>query len=102
MKVVVCHNAYQQSGGEDRVFDLEQQLLRSHGHDVMPYAVHNDAVTEMSSAAVAAAAVWNHAAYSALRQLLATERPDVVHVHNTLPLLSPGTAISLPGAQWPR
>jgi glycosyltransferase involved in cell wall biosynthesis len=89
VKVLVCHNQYQQSGGEDRVCVLERQLLEAHGHDVLEYTVHNDSVASMSKAAVATSAVWNRSAYRAVRRLIATERPHVVHVHNTLPLLSP-------------
>ena len=35
MKVLAVHNFYQHPGGEDRVFALEQELLASHGHDVI-------------------------------------------------------------------
>ncbi len=48
MKVLLCHNYYQQAGGEDQVFTDEAQLLESHGHDVIRYTVHNDSIEQMS------------------------------------------------------
>ena len=39
MRILVCHNFYQQPGGEDRVFADETRLLESHGHEVMRFTV---------------------------------------------------------------
>ncbi len=89
MNVVLVHNFYQQPGGEDQVFAAEAALLEAHGHQVTRYTVHNDAVAEMGSFALALATVWNGAQYRALRDLFRSVGPDVVHVHNTLPLVSP-------------
>lgn len=89
MRVVVAHNHYQQPGGEDQVFAAEAALLEARGHDVTRYAVHNRAVEGMGRLALARATVWNGAQYRQLRALFRRLRPDVVHVHNTLPLLSP-------------
>ena len=37
MKILLCHNYYQEPGGEDQVFADEVGLLRSHGHEVVQY-----------------------------------------------------------------
>jgi glycosyltransferase involved in cell wall biosynthesis len=89
MRVALIHNHYQQSGGEDAVYAAEGALLESHGHKVVRHTVHNDAVANMSKVRLAGATVWNRHAYHNLRALFHEERPDVVHVHNTLPLISP-------------
>ena len=34
MRILICHNFYQQPGGEDQVFASEVDLLRKFGHDV--------------------------------------------------------------------
>ncbi len=88
-KVLLVHNYYQQRGGEDESFDAEGALLRERGHDVVVHTVHNDAVDGMSSAGLAAAVVWNRAAYREVRALVRRERPALVHCTNTFPLLSP-------------
>jgi glycosyltransferase involved in cell wall biosynthesis len=89
MKVVVVHNLYQQPGGEDEVFRAETDLLSSHGHTVVRYTVDNRNVGNMGSLALAAGAIWNKPTHRHLRELFRDARPDVVHFHNTHPLVSP-------------
>lgn len=91
MRVAVVHNRYQQPGGEDRVFESEASLLEQAEHKVLRFEVHNDAVGSMRALELAARSVWNPASERTLRRLLLEFRPDVVHVHNTLPILSPST-----------
>jgi glycosyltransferase involved in cell wall biosynthesis len=89
MKVLLCHNHYQQPGGEDRSFFDEEWLLKSHGHDVVRYTVHNDVIDEMSSLQLAKTLIWNRESYRELRELIQRERPAVMHCTNTFPLISP-------------
>ena len=89
MKVLLVHNHYQQPGGEDVVFAAEGRLLESRGHQVVRYTAHNDQAAALGPLTLARTAVWSADAYGELRGLLAREQPDVVHVHNTLPLVSP-------------
>jgi glycosyltransferase involved in cell wall biosynthesis len=89
IKVMVVHNRYQEAGGEDRVFLTETALLEAHGHRVLRYSVHNDQVAGMNSFILAGKALWNSSTYRELRALMCRERPDVVHFHNTFPLVSP-------------
>jgi glycosyltransferase involved in cell wall biosynthesis len=87
--VLVVHNRYREPGGEDRVVELESALLRSHGHEVVDYAVDNHAVDESRKLALAARTIWNPDTYAGVRRLIEQERIDILHVHNTLPLVSP-------------
>ena len=89
MKILQCHNLYQLPGGEDRVVEDEQSLLRARGHEVVTHTVHNDRVGEYSKLRLAAGTVWSRASARQLRELVKREQPDVVHFHNTLPLMSP-------------
>ncbi len=89
MRVLLVHNFYQQRGGEDQVFADEAALLEAHGHQVFRYTVHNDDVTGMNVLALAKSTIWNTQACKAIRTRLHRHRPDVVHFHNTLPLISP-------------
>lgn len=89
MRIVIVHNFYQQSGGEDQVFAAETELLRTRGHDVVTYTVHNDRVDNMSHPEVAARTLWNSASYRELAELVGDHSASVVHFHNTLPLVSP-------------
>jgi glycosyltransferase involved in cell wall biosynthesis len=89
MKCLLVHNFYQQPGGEDQVFTDEARLLESRGHQVLRYTVHNDDVAHMGRLRLAARTLWNRQQYRQLRDLMLRERPDIVHFHNTFPLISP-------------
>lgn len=89
MKILMAHNFYRQSGGEDKCFAAESDLLRRNGHDLLTYTVHNDAMIHMSGLKAAGVSVWNRDSYSQLSSLICSENPDVVHFHNTFPLMSP-------------
>ncbi len=89
MKILAVHNRYQRPGGEDQVFLDETTLLETRNHRVLRYEVRNEQVKHMSRLTLAKDTVWNTSAYRELRALIRRERPDVVHFHNTLPLVSP-------------
>ena len=89
MKILAVHNRYQRPGGEDQVFVDETALLESRNHRVLRYEVHNDQVKQVNRLTLAKDTVWNTSAYRELGALIRRERPDVVHFHNTLPLVSP-------------
>ncbi|HYC43178.1 MAG TPA: glycosyltransferase [Noviherbaspirillum sp.] len=89
MKILVAHNAYQHRGGEDTVVEAEVDLLRRHGHEVKVYRQHNDALHHMSRAKAAVSAIWSQDAAGEVEELCNRFHPDVIHVHNTFPLISP-------------
>jgi len=89
MKVLLCHNFYQQWGGEDQVFLDEVAMLRDRGHEVLTYTRHNDDIKELSRLGVARDTFWSRKTYDEVRQLLRRERPQLVHCTNTFPLISP-------------
>ena len=89
MKVLIAHNAYQQRGGEDSVVDDEIALLRSRGHEVELLTVHNDEIDGMGRVELVGRTLWSRPAAAQMRARCADFRPDVVHVHNSFPLLSP-------------
>lgn len=89
LKILVAHNAYQHRGGEDMVVDAEVELLRSRGHEVEIYHLHNDEINGMSRATAAATAIWSRRTERDIDDLCGRFQPDVIHVHNTFPLISP-------------
>lgn len=88
-RVLVVHNAYQHRGGEDSVVEGEIALLRARGHEVMTYTRHNDEITQLGKLALVRDTFWSARTVADMRRLLKTEKPDVIHVHNTFPLISP-------------
>jgi glycosyltransferase involved in cell wall biosynthesis len=94
VKVLLVHNRYRSAApsGENRVVDTEGEALAALGHEVVRFERQSDAIEGWSKARKAslpARAVWSPEAHQDLRSVLRGIRPDVVHLHNTFPLLSP-------------
>lgn len=87
--VLSIHNHYRQRGGEDESTELEVALLRSRGHAVLEYREHNDRLSSLSAVRAAGRTVWSRESYDQIRAVIRRERPDVVHVQNFFPLISP-------------
>jgi len=89
MRIVFVHERYQQAGGEDPIFAAESDLMEAFGHSVVRYTEDNARIADMTPVTVATSTVWSRRAHDELRALFKSFRPDVVHFHNTFPLISP-------------
>lgn len=89
MRVLIVHNAYQQRGGEDSVVEAERELLAVHGHDVSLYSRHNDELSGIAPGNALRQLFWSDRTFSDLGALQGNRRFEVIHVHNTFPLISP-------------
>lgn len=91
--MLAVHNRYRQRGGEDAIFEAETALLERHGNVVHRLEFDNDTIPESPGPArslrLAASTVWSSDGARRVRAALAQSRPDVVHFHNTFPLISP-------------
>ncbi len=67
----------------------EAALLRQAGHEVSFYRRDNDEIKSMSPAALAAGTLWSRRTTRDIQVLLSHDQPDLIHVHNTFPLISP-------------
>lgn len=88
-RILLVHNYYQQPGGEDQVFAAESSMLEEHGCRVFRYMVHNDSIKGMNPLTLARNTLWNKTIASELRETIRKVKPDVIHFHNTFPLISP-------------
>jgi len=89
MRIISCHNYYQQAGGEDQVFSNEASLLKQNGVEVIEYVRTNEELKKIPLLSAAANLYWNKQAYRQLLKLFRSQKPDIVHVHNFFPLISP-------------
>lgn len=89
MKILQVHNFYRQPGGEDRACAAEYRLLTERGHSVTQYLAHNDALGSMTLIEAGVKTIWNHKSFQEIGALIRREAPDVIHAHNTFPLISP-------------
>jgi len=92
-KVLLVHNYYQQAGGEDQVYADERELLKSHGHQVSELTVDNAEIAAatgpLGKLKLAGSTIWSASGYRQVAERVARDRPDIVHFHNTFPLISP-------------
>jgi len=94
MKILLVHNFYGASApsGENVVFEAEKVLLQKHGHEVEVFGRRSDEIRNkgfLGAVQGALATPWNPWMSVAIRKVIDNFTPDVVHVHNTFPLISP-------------
>ena len=94
MRVLIAHNRYRSShpSGENAVVDDEARLLAEHGCDVELLQTSSDEIAAWPAykkALLPARTVWSREGHRLVADAIERFRPDVVHVHNTFPLLSP-------------
>jgi glycosyltransferase involved in cell wall biosynthesis len=92
MKILLVHNTYQQPNGEDVVFGQEGELLERAGHQVLTYCRSNSEIAGYSllkRLALAGRTTWARDSRREIAALLHRQKPDLVHFHNTFPLISP-------------
>jgi glycosyltransferase involved in cell wall biosynthesis len=90
MKVLLVHNRYQQRGGEDSVVESEREILADQGVEVELLHADNDHIQGVVGKLKASTAVvYSAQAVSRIKAAIAAFKPDVVHVHNWFPTMSP-------------
>jgi glycosyltransferase involved in cell wall biosynthesis len=93
MRILLVHNRYRSAApsGENRVVDQEGEALEALGHEVMRFGRSSDEIGQWSvakKASLPARTIWSRETGRDLKAVLREHRPEVVHVHNTFPLLS--------------
>lgn len=91
-KILMVHNYYQIPGGEDTVVANEMQMLKKYGHYVVFYNRNNSELNEMSKFQklfLPVNTIFNFRTYRDIKRIIKREKIDIVHVHNTLNLISP-------------
>ena len=102
MRILLAHNHYQQKGGEDAVVANEKALLEQSGHKVGSFTADNSAISGLLAKLNAfREVVYNEGVRRTLAERLKRDRPDIVHVHNTFPLLSPSVYDACADADLP-
>ncbi len=90
--VLIVHNYYQIPGGEDTVVANEKKMLEDNGHKVILYSRNNNELKEMSllkKIFLPLSTIYNFRTSREIKRIIRNENIDIVHVHNTLNLISP-------------
>jgi len=91
-KILIVHNYYQIPGGEDTVVTNEKRLLEEHGHEVILYSKNNSELKIMGKVQkmlLPLITVFNLRSFRDVKRIIKEHRIDIVHVHNTLNIISP-------------
>ncbi|HEY2793002.1 MAG TPA: glycosyltransferase [Micromonosporaceae bacterium] len=94
MKVLIAHNRYAsaQPSGENNIVDAEIAQLRDAGVEVVPFLKASDDIAALPKSRkllLPMSPIYNGEAQHELTELIRRERPDLMHLHNPYPLLSP-------------
>ena len=90
MRILFVHNRYRQPGGEDAVVQAESTLLARMGHEVEIWEESNESIVGIANACktgLACAYSFRHAREARAR--IRRFQPDLAHVHNFFPQISP-------------
>lgn len=94
LNILLVHCHYRLPGGEDAVFAAERRMLEQHGHKVVVYERSNEESTGAGASLPARLLLPLQAIYSfktrrEVRALIRRHHIQLVHVHNTLLVISP-------------
>ncbi len=93
-RVLIIHNFYRTSSpsGEDRYVLMESKSLEENGYVVERFYRYSDSIPKMSAVRRALAYIsipFNLGIFFEIRSVLKQFNPDVIHIHNIFPLISP-------------
>lgn len=94
MRVLVVHNRYRSAfpSGENMVVDRDVVALRADGVEVGTYIRDSDEIAHFNlvkRAGLAVRPIYSFEDAGALKTQVRAFRPDIVHLHNPYPLISP-------------
>lgn len=89
--ILMVHNFYQLGGGEHTVFKNEVELLKQKGHKVITYTRDNNELkkSKFKLLLLPFTTIWSFKTYRDIKKIILKEGIDIVHCHNTFPLISP-------------
>lgn len=90
-RVLMVHNFYQIGGGEHTVFENEKRLLKEHGHQLFTYTRDNAEIGDslIKKAVLPLTTIFSFKTYREIIKIIESKKIDIVHCHNTFPLISP-------------
>ena len=98
MNILICHNYYSIRAGEAQSVHYEKELLEKHGHKVVLYTRDNrdiEAMSRVRRLLLFFPTLFSRRTRTEIRKLIREHRPDVAHVHNIFPLISPSVYYAL-------
>ncbi|MFD1615867.1 glycosyltransferase family 4 protein [Gelatiniphilus marinus] len=91
MKILIIHNKYGKHSGEETVVYFQIKLLEEAGHKVVTYFRSSEELETMFLGKLKALifSIFNPKSFRDLKKIIKAEQPDLIHIHNLYPLISP-------------
>lgn len=91
MKILLVHNAYGKFSGEEAVVRDTRTVLLENGHEVIGFERSSAEIPNMRFGPINSffSGIYNPRSRQQFRLQLRSERPDLIHIHNLYPLISP-------------
>lgn len=90
MKITQIHNKYKKLGGEDLIFCCENKLLKFYKNEIFEIIIYNATIdNKFKILSAACGAAYSDANRKLIRNKISENLPDIVHIHNFFPLLTP-------------
>jgi glycosyltransferase involved in cell wall biosynthesis len=96
LRILIVHNFYRGAlpSGESAVVEDEARLIEKSGHEVSRLFVNSDVIEKwplLKRVTLPFRVIWSREGSHLVENAFRNDRPDVIHFHNTFPLLSPST-----------
>ena len=88
MKICLIHNFYTQYGGEDEVVSYMLNIFKKN-YQVMGFFVYSNEIKNIYSKLKFIFGLTTYREIKRLKTTLKKEKPDIVHIHNVFPILTP-------------
>ena len=92
MKILICHNFYQSRGGEAQTVFRDRELLEKKGHSVILFSRDNQEINNyglIQKIKLFLGIFFSFKTWKKIKRIIERQRPDIAHVHNVFPLISP-------------
>ncbi|URZ03541.1 glycosyltransferase family 4 protein [Clostridium felsineum] len=92
MKILIIHNTYKNYGGEDKAVDDLIKLLKDKNIEVYVYKKNNidiDQYDKLNKIKLIKNSFCSNETIKELKLIIQTFKPDIAHIHNIYPLISP-------------
>ncbi|MBQ6238103.1 MAG: glycosyltransferase family 4 protein [Bacteroidales bacterium] len=91
MRILIAHNDYGRYSGEEAVVDRQIADYKAAGHDVATLRLTSEGARDSVFGKIRGffAGIYSIRGRRTMRRCLADFRPDIVHIHNLYPFISP-------------
>ncbi len=100
MRILIVHNFYKQYGGEDQMVHEQVKLLNGRGNEVFLYSKNNNELPR-NKYKVFKEAYYSINTIKELNEIIFNYKPEIAHIHNIFPQISPSVYDVLAGKGIP-